>query len=197
MKMKKILQSALLLSAGFIGSAQAVSVGLNTDETNVHFGETVSIGINFDFTGGNVVGGNFRVNYDADILNNPVFTFDDSSKLDVFGIESGANDAQQRVEGALDIAFGRLSFTESVTGAGHLGYLTFDTLAEGSSDIRLEDLFGGFFDVGTGEQVPIDYQNGSVNVSSVPVPASVWLFASAFGLLVGRRKTLNNKLLAS
>ncbi len=202
MKMKKILQSALLLSAGFIGSAQAVvTVGLNTDETTVNLGETVSLGIGFDFAEITTQGGTFKLSYNENILSNPVLNFQPASDLDEFGIQSEYNRAGELLPSGdytdnLDITFSTLSFTQGITGAGLLGYLTFDTIGEGNSEIILMDTLGGFFDFNTFEQLSVDYQNGSVNVSSVssvPVPAAVWMFASACGLLVGSRKKLNNR----
>ncbi len=194
--MKIILQSALLLSAGFIGSAQAaVSIGLNTGETAVNMGEIVKLGINFDFDDAASFGGSFKLSYNEDVLSNPMFNFQPASELDAFGIQSQFNLAGELTDNSFKVTFGTLSFSRGVTGAGFLGYLTFDTLAEGSSDIILSDFnnVSGFTDFNTFGRLSVDYQNGSVNVSSVPVPAAVWMFASACGLLLGGRKKLNNR----
>ncbi len=187
--MKKILQGALLLSAGFIGSAQAVSIGLNTDDSRVNLGETVKVGINFDFDSESF-GGTFQLSYDDFILNNPVFNFSSASDLGGFGVQDNVSRVDYGV-GKLDISFGTLSFGQGVFGAGLLGYLTFDTIAEGSTVISLKDTLGGFTDFNTFSTQAVDYQNVSVDVvSSVPVLAALWLFASACGVLVGRRNKI-------
>lgn len=71
--------------------------------------------------------------------------------------------------------------------------MTFDVLGGvgTSSNINFADTFGGWSNAGNA--VPVDYVAGQVTVSSVPVPAAVWLFGSGLLGLVGvaRRRSVH------
>lgn len=188
MKLKNILNVILLLMTGYISSVQAISIGFDSGVNSINLGESISLGINVDFSEESF-GGTFEINYDKDILTNPGFSFVSDTELADLGIQPDVSKFDFIKEGIVNLSLGTLSFSEGVFGRGILGYLTFDSISAGQSALGLKDELGGFTDFNTFTSQQVDYQGTSVNViSSVPLPASVWLFVSAFGFLVTRRK---------
>jgi len=187
-KFKNIIQILIFLSAGYLGSAQAISVGFSQDTKQVNLGDSVSLELIFDIDQESF-GGTFQVNYDMNILDNPVFEFSSDADLTGSGIQTGLSMFESPMPGKLEVSFGTLSFSQGVLGAGVLGYLTFDTVSEGVAMLGLGDVLGGFTDFNSFSLQSVDYRGAEVAVvSSVPLPASVWLLTSAFGLLLTRKK---------
>jgi len=188
MSFKNVIQLLAFASLTYVGSVQAIVIGSDSSAIDVELGDEVTLGISFDFdTDTEVsVGGSFRLTYDDTLLINPLFNF--SPVLIDYGIDTTSFD--NSVNGQLDISFGTFNFFgPGVSGAGLLGQLTFNAISEGGTLLFLEDINGGFSDFNTFEPQVVDYQNTRVNVvSSVPLPASVWLFISSLGFLAVRRK---------
>jgi len=185
MSFKKVLQVVLFTSSAYIGSVQASAINFDVDEINVELGNTVTLGLNLDFNSESV-GGSFRLNYDASILANPIFNFDDDLATN-YGIDTAIEN--HAVNGVVDFTIGTFSFAKGVEGTGLLGRLSFDTIAEGSAVLALGDIFGGFSDFNTFSSQTIQYQDTRIDVvSSVPLPAAAWLFVSGLGLLAVRKR---------
>lgn len=72
--------------------------------------------------------------------------------------------------------------------------LTFNALVAGAANIIINDDGGGcclWADATTADYIPVTYNQTSVTVqplSGVPVPAAVWLFASALGSIAGIKR---------
>jgi len=189
----KIKQAILIIifCALLSSNSYASFVGVELDSDKVSIGDKVTAAINIDFSAFDAesLGGTFQLSYDESILINPEFNFVTDALLSNFGIQRDVSSFNYNNAGRVNITFGTFDFTKGVTGKGVLGYLSFDSIAEGDVDLSLVDHQGGFYGFTTFQQQDIQYQAASVNVvTHVPVPAAIWLYLGGVGLLVSRRK---------
>jgi len=189
----KIKQATLIfiLCTLFSGYSHASFVGVELDNDTVSIGDKVTATINIDFSvfDAESLGGTFQLSYDNSILINPDFNFVADVLLTDFGIQRDVSSFNYNNAGRVNITFGTFDFSKGVTGKGVLGYLSFDSIAEGEVDLSLIDYQGGFYSFISSQQQDIQYQAASVSVvTAVPIPAAIWLLSSSLGLLVIRRR---------
>ena len=73
-----------------------------------------------------------------------------------------------------------------------VGTVTVNLLGAGLGTISLADnSFGAYLDLGTGNPMTVDYTGADINITAVPVPAAVWMFGSALGLLGFMRRRMH------
>lgn len=181
-KLFRIMGALVLL--GFAGMVHAASVSLvPTTPTNpVKVGDTVSFDVVIDFTAdGGTLGGGFDVIFD-------------SSQLAFAGLVSaGLGDPAfgrdpDVLDGLLESwAVGDFNGLDS----GLVGSVSFEVLAGATSSFvalgPTSGVGGPFVSAVTYDIITPDYNQVEV-VAAVPVPAAVWLFASALlGLFGGKR----------
>ena len=178
--MKKFL--GILSLCLVMSGANAASISLTPANQDVFVGDdiaTLDLMIDFtDVTGGTTGGGinlafggsigfvSFTSSPFYDSLD-PTFTFHNATQAD-----AGTD---------YMIAFGTFA---GITTAETLGTVTVSLLGSGlgTADISLNSMFGGFTDVPGG----VTFNNATVNVTTVPVPAVGWLMLSGVGVVFSR-----------
>ena len=182
---KTVMGSAIVATlVGFGSLAEAATISLSPGHQDKMPGDTVSVVLGFDFTGGtSVLGGGVDVFYNSSVLDFVSFTYNPALAIDP-DFSRVPDDMPGEVNG---ISFGNFG---GLSGTGVVGTLQFKALVLGQTPLTMADNntpAGSFFDVAA-KQVTMNYQNAHVNV--VPIPAAVWLFGSGlFGLLsVARRR---------
>jgi len=196
MKFKKLLTVLLLFILGYISSAEAFTVGVDSSTSVVNLGEKGRLAINFDFDSNadgymGSLGGTFRLGFSSNaFVSNPSFEF--SNNLLAYGIDTTIAESENN---HVDVTFLVSGFfaTEGIKGKGILGFISFDTIAKGSAELNLADVFGGFSAfVPLGDEAEVQgitYNETTVQVvSTVPVPAAGWLFFSGLVFLARRKK---------
>lgn len=184
--MKSFIFCLLLLTTPFV---QASTITSSFSTNPVFLNDKVSIDLIGYFTDKAIVGGIVDVSYDTNILSRVSTDFDTGVWLPSFsraGIDSAT--------GIDDLEFGRFFFDlnpSADTGPVTIATLMFDAIGIGQTDIFLS---GSLAESGVFEPITLDLDLGSVEVSAVPLPASAWLFGSAFlGLFgMGKRKSERN-----
>ncbi|MEN8762128.1 MAG: VPLPA-CTERM sorting domain-containing protein [Thiogranum sp.] len=184
--MKKLLTPVMGIFAMLgvlVTTAEAATVSLIPGSTLTSVGATVTLSIEGSGFTDNTDGGTFTTTWDPAILQLASFTIANPPWDVSFVTDSDPND------GLLDSVF---LATSPIGGAGPdflIGTLTFDVVGDGSTLVSMTDdpLFGGWVAPGA---VPIAVTYQGATVSTVPVPAAVWLFGSGLLGLVGiaRRK---------
>ena len=208
-KLRKSLALLLIGSAFAVGNipvTHAASISLVdhtgdvADSLNVNISESIFLDLIMDFTGEPTIGGgidiffdNFTngdqltfVNYTPSGLGDPDFQRNPNPN----GI--GIHDAPTvstgtGVDKLNGIAFGDFG---GLGGSAVIGTLEFLANTPGSFDFSMACNVlpaGCFFSTGFAPQLP-DFNGATVNVSAVPIPAAVWLFGSAIGLIGGMRR---------
>jgi hypothetical protein len=95
------------------------------------------------------------------------------------------------------------SRTAANPGTYDAAILTFTVLASGAASIWINDDGGwccGWFDADSAEYIPVTYVQTNVvgaEPSLVPVPAALWLFGSALGIMSWLRRKVSTSLLPS
>jgi hypothetical protein len=187
---------ALVVSAFFVvgGKVSAATVGFNTSLATVNPGDSFSLtvqGSGFD----TIVGGGLNLSFNSSVLQINSVTINQS--VFEFYIGHGTE------EGILDNSFGQLlntSFNSFFGAAGNFDIMdiSFTAVGVGLSNLALSesglwvfaDEFGGYY----GDQVTFDPASVNVVLTTVPVPAAVWLFGSGLIGLIGvakRRSSLS------
>lgn len=181
-------------------SAQAATIELQpVGSTSIKVGESVLFEIWADFSdvGGTIGGGldifygNATLAYNNDFVFNAGFgadlsisrTGDDCS----VSLVSGCGSADE-VNGISPNSFGGFANSLSL-----MGTLSFTGLSEGLTLLTMADNelpAGGWYDNSNYDTAFPIYNNASVEVSAIPVPAAAWLFGSGLIGLIGfaRRK---------
>ncbi len=189
MKVFNALRLALLCTVScFALGVQAGTVEFTPADTDITVspGSTVTMDIVGSAFSGNLDGGDWGATWDASVLSFVSLTVDavwDS----VFSDETNVG------TGHLDFVF--LGFTPAAGLPSPFGVATLEFTAAGSGNttVALDNGLGsGWPLTGGGNEPSVTYGTSDVDIGVVPVPAAVWLFGSALGLLgFVRRRMLN------
>lgn len=191
------LLAALALSVASY-SAQASVISLDPVGQTVRVGDVFSVQISMFFPEA-TVGGAFDLFYDPTQLAFVSFEFDPTFFNDVADpafshmpdncYAEGAPFGGCSVGDAELNAIGFGSF-DGISGEHIVATVFFAALAPGSSQLTMavnDAPFEGFYSAITGLEMLVEFNSAKVQV--VPVPAALWLFGSAIGLLsLGRRR---------
>lgn len=170
--MKKLLAGLIL--GGCYVSAQAGVVYLkpNLEQSSYAIGEMVTLDLMFDFSDNPSIGGGVDVYFDPSGLEFKSWT------AEALG-DSNFRRAPDVLSGKLNgIAFGNFA---GLPGKAKVGALTFETLQSGSWEIELgenEAPAGGFYAASSFSLLPVQFNDHTVTVNAVPIPAAAWLFGS-------------------
>lgn len=184
--------SAILGVGSFIFATgtPASTLSLQPVAQDIQPGSQVALELRMDFSDDPTLGGGLDVFYNPAVLNFVKFEFAPAFPTDPFFSSPGGAGAPTLLPGQVKgIGFGR--FDTPLAGPYQVGTLTFAAMGAGTTDITLAENIlplGGFFSGdGTRELNPV-LMGASVTV--VPIPASLWLLASALLGVAGitRRK---------
>lgn len=182
---KKLIFVVSILASGY-SSAATITLGSST--TNVNTNDTFTIDIIGNNFVCNVDGGGVNFTFDSSILNVVSVSIDETVwDFGGFGINTGTID---NTNGTLDGLM--VNTFANVTGDFVVATIEMQAVAGGSSSLLLSEYVLNPWG-SAGNLINPDFIGGTVNVSSVPVPAAVWLMGSGLIGLAGfsRRK---NKL---
>jgi len=180
---------SLLLCSFAPAYAATVNVDVDTpaDPLAIAVGETVIVtvrNVDFELTGGATLGVNWNpAVLDLVSLATPTFDF----------LDPAAPTPDQQAAGAVPF-FSLANFVPASDQIGNFDSITLEFIAQapGDSAINIDESdIRGWNRPDASIIDGIIYNQASVTVSAVPVPAAVWLFGSALGLLgwVRRRAT--------
>lgn len=180
--MQKLFTYTAFAATLFVtSSAQAVTVSLDPVSVSTQTGNSLSLDVLADFSSTEIDGGSIDFSFDSALLGYSSFSWDSD-------FLSLTQDTQIDIQDSdlVSIIFGT-SLSGTLTGDGHtLGSITFDALAESTTSINMADSvkWGGFVD-STSDPVAVTYNNATVDIAAVPIPAAVWLFGSGLVGLAG------------
>lgn len=162
------------------GHLSAATINWDLPVTNVNIDNTFTVNVVGNNFLSSVYGGGVNISFDSSILNvlsvsinETVWDFGGS------GISTGTiNNSAGTVDAILVNTF------SPVTGDFEVASIQFRAVGTGSSALSLTEYALNPWASGAGAINP-DFVDGTVNVSSVPVPAAVWLFGSGLLALTG------------
>jgi hypothetical protein len=167
---------------GLSANVNAASVYLTPASTTVALSDgAAAFELYMDFTGEPTVGGGLDVDTNGAVAFNSFIP--SSYFLDIadpsfsgFGTVLADND--------YEIHFGDFF---GLSGINHLGTITVDLLntGTGSIDLAINSMWGDFYQAtGSFGQQSVTLSGASINVTTVPLPASVWLLFGGLASLV-------------
>jgi hypothetical protein len=180
MKVFNALRLALLCTVScFALSVHAGTVEFTPADTDITVspGSTVTMDIVGSAFSGNLDGGDWGATWDASVLSFVSLTVD--AVWDTVTV-SDANVGT----GVLDFVF--MGYSPPAGLASPFAVATFEFTAAGSGNttVALNSGLGtGWPLTGGGNEPSVTYGTSDVAIAAVPVPAAVWLFGSALGLL--------------
>lgn len=184
---------SILLFVMMASSQASVSVSVNPVLQNMSQGDSFSVAIAISGLNDNEALGGYDldVTYDASLLNFTSAVFGDPSLGDQLDLaESGLN-----LPSAVSDNSGKVNLIEFTLDDPAdlinqqaknfiLATLFFDAIDTGFSSLTIS--VNDLVDSGA-NSLPTGISNGSVSISAIPIPASVWLFGSALVLIRTRR----------
>lgn len=180
----------LLMACSSVSAVQAATVSITPTDQSVigELGQAVEVRIDIaglaDLAAPSLSVFDITLNYDASLLNYGGAVFGDP--LTGSQLDWGGGSFSQATPGSGSVNLLELSFESPATldaqqsDAFSLAVLTFYTLDYGSSDFSFGTVVLGD---ALGDPIAFDSIGGNLTIAVVPVPAALWLFASA--LLVG------------
>jgi len=186
--MKNIKKIIFIASMLLCGNSSAATISWSSPTTNISINDTFTIDIiGTDFLT-NVDGGGINFTFDQNILNVVSVSIDQSVwDFGGFGINSGTID---NVNGtANEIMVNTFS---NVTNNFVIASIDFTAMTDGISLLTLSEYDLNPWASG-GSLINPDFVNTQISVSSVPLPAGIWLLGSGLIGLTGfiKRKKLN------
>lgn len=172
----RIVMGTTLITAS---AAQAVTISLDPASTTSVAGSNFSLDVLADFSSTEIIQGSVEFNFDSNLLSYTGFSWN-SDFLSLFPL------AELEIESSEIVSIGFGTF-DTVTGDGHtIGTISFDALAVGSTAVNMgvSSFHGDYLDSGY-NIVTASFNNATVDISAVPVPAAVWLFGSGLIGLAG------------
>jgi hypothetical protein len=128
-------------------------------------------------TGGNTDGGDWGATWDASVLTFVSLTQDavwDTESRNVMNVDTGV----------LDWQFLSTSLGGGAPAPFAVATLVFTAAGSGNTTVVLNDGFPGIgWTLTGGGEEAVTFGTSDVDIGVVPVPAAVWLFGSALGLL--------------
>jgi len=189
MKMRNVKKLIFVISM-FVGSyASAATITFDSPAINVNTNDVFTVNVIGNNFVGNVDGGGINLSFNNSVLNVLSVNINESVwDFGGFGINTGTiNNSNGTLDGVMVNTFA------NVTGNFIVASIEIQAIAEGNSSLLLSE-YGFNPWASGGSLINPDFIDGSVNVSSVstvPVPAAIWLFGSGLIGLVGfsRRKS--------
>jgi len=186
MKSKLWVLVAALVVGGMSSAANALSVFLQPQDQSANLGDAVSVDLWWDFTNDATLGGGTNIAWDPAILSLASVVFSSNPAFDPFFTRPG-DVSPGLINGLATGSFNGLAGT----GPLYIATITFNTLAEGSTVIDLGPNVspaGPFVSAITFAPQNVDFIDGSVSVSAIPLPAAAWLMIGGLGALLGFRR---------
>jgi hypothetical protein len=170
--------------------AHAASVSVTPSASSGAEGGTADLNIVMDFSAPeSTVGGGIDLTFGGGISFNSFAADAFLATLDSDFTGFGQTDANN--PGGFEIHLGDFS---GFFGQNTLGVLTvnLDSLGAGTIVMAINNAFGPFFSsIDPFDELVVDLNGADVDVTAVPVPAAVWMFGSALGLLGFVRRRLH------
>lgn len=179
----KVLALLFVSYFGVISSALASSVSLSPSSQTVALGSVFSLEIDIDFTDEATIGGGIDVLF-GNFTNGNEITFLSFTPANL-GDPGFRRTPDVRSNELNGIAFGEFN---GITGPASVGVLTFQANQAGSFEFNLaanDFPAGAFVSAVTNRPFAPDFTGARINVSSVPVPAALWLMLSGVGAISG------------
>ncbi|MAF83334.1 MAG: VPLPA-CTERM sorting domain-containing protein [Gammaproteobacteria bacterium] len=180
---KSILIIASLAFAFAMSTVQAASVSLTPALSTGNVGGSATLELFMDFTGDPTLGGGIDL-----ALSGPISWggFTPSAYFSALD-EAFSDHGFVAADADYEIHFGSFG---GLDGNHKLGDITVDLLGIGTGTIAMaiNNLAGSFLSASTFSTQEVILSGAEIQVNTVPVPAAVWLFGSALGLLGGFRR---------
>lgn len=181
--MKDIKKIMAVFSLLFSGYTSAATVSWDSTTTNVNVDDVFTINVVGTGFLSNVDGGGVNISFDKNVLNILSVSINESVwDFGGFGISTGVID---NLAGTIDGIM--VNTFANVAGDFTIATIQVQAIASGNSLLSLAE-YGANPWASGGSAINPDFVNGNVVVSSVPLPAAVWLFGSGLIGLAGISK---------
>ena len=172
----KTIFAMILLSLSAVTSLQAATVSFLPSSISVSVGENFSVDIMGSFQGAEALdGGGLNLSFSPSILNVTGVTINTA----LFEFSPDAGTISNATGTVSNIIFN--SFANTPTGTFRIATVDFTAIGVGQSVVGLTESTLNPFAL-SGLPIPVTLAAGSI-VSSVPLPAAMWLMLSGAGLL--------------
>ncbi|MBI3546206.1 MAG: hypothetical protein HY081_06390 [Gammaproteobacteria bacterium] len=158
--------------------AQAALVSFSPSSNTVTLGQSFSMNIMGNFsTGETIEGGGLDLVFSPTVLSVSNVTIN-TALFDFFSIPGTINNSTGTVSGILFNTFA------GANGNFLIATVDFTAKASGNSSLLLsQSALNPFSSSSAGASLNVAYQPASVTVTTVPIPAAIWLMLSGLGLM--------------